>query len=121
MSPFQITFQEWERRPRDKPLWWYEDRHKEQGFVFATPRFYVMGRPVRKYAPLEQIMDVEHVFEPKSCDTWFIFQLTGDMRECWSILPWEMAWMAFTRDNDPEQELKFYETRTLMRLTGHTE
>lgn len=118
MSPYEIVLKDWLERPRDRLLDDYERIHKQRGFVFATPTFYVMGRPVRKFAPLEQILDVEHVFDASTCDTWFIFQLSGDMRAAWQILPWELPWMCWTRDNDPQQELMFFETRRLMRLTG---
>lgn len=118
MSPYDQTRIDWENKPRERPLRWYEATHKAQGFVFATPTFYLMGRPVRKYAPLEQILDVTHVFDFETCDTWYIFLLTGEVRQAWNILPWELPWMCWQRDNDPAEELRFYETRRLMRLSG---
>ena len=117
-SPYETVLADWLARPRDRLLDDYERIHKQHGFLFVTPDFYVMGRPVRKYAPLEQILDVNHRFEASTCDTWFIFQLAGDMTKAWRILPWELPWMCWTRDNDPQQELMFFETRRLMRLTG---
>ena len=116
-SPYERTLYNWLMRPRDKPLAWYEDQHKSRGFVFATPDFYVMGRPVRKYAPLEQILDVTHRFDPATCDCWYVFLLTGDVRKAWSILPYELPWMCWVRDNDPHDDLRFYETARLMRLS----
>ncbi len=116
-SPYQQTLADWEQRPRDRHLRWYEGEHKAHGFLFATPDFYVMGRPVRKYAPIEQILDVTHRFDVATCDTWFVFLLTGDVRKAWAILPWELPWMCWVRDNDPTQELRFFETRRLMRLS----
>jgi len=118
MSPYETVMLDWLQRPRDRPLDHYERIHKQRGFVFATPEFYIMGRPVRKYAPIEDILNVECDFAPSTCDTWFIFQLAGDMRAAWKIMPWELPWMCWTRDNDPQQELMFFETRRLMRLTG---
>lgn len=117
-NPYEQTLADWERRPRDWPLRHYEDLHKARGFVFATPEFYVMGRPVRKYAPLEQILDIEHNFAFPSCDTWYIFQMTGDVAKAWAVLPWSLPWVCFVRDNDPTSELRFYETHRLMRLSG---
>lgn len=118
MTPYEQTVADWLARPRDRSLAWYEEQHKRRGFVFVTPAFYVMGRPVRKYAPIEQIMDVEHMFDFEQCDTWFVFVLTGDARQAWQILPWELPWMAWVRDSDPLAEIQFHETRRLMRLSG---
>lgn len=117
-SPYGRAMHDWALRPRDKTLAWYEAVHKSNGFLFATPEFYVMGRPVRKYAPLENILDVTYEFDPATCDCWFIFQLTGDVRKAWSILPYELPWMAWVRDNDPHDDLRFYETSRLRRLSG---
>lgn len=118
MSPYTQTLRDWVRRPRDRSLEEYETIHKCNGFVFSTPAFYVMGRPVMKYAPVESILDVEHVFDFAQCDTWFVFVLTGQIEQAWKILPWELPWMCWVRDNDPQQELRFFETRRLMRLSG---
>jgi hypothetical protein len=118
MSPYERTLADWAKRPRDHSLAWYEEVHKRQGFVFSTPAFYIMGRPVMKYAPIPHILDVEHVFDFEQCDTWFIFVLTGETRQAWSIMPWELPFMCWSRDNDPTGELRFYETRRLMRLSA---
>ena len=118
MTPYAQTVADWQARPRPYSLRHYEDVHKRQGFLFSTPEFYVMGRPVRKYAPMEQILDVEHVFATGTCDCWYVFLMAGDTRKAWSILPYELPWMCWQRDNDPLDELRFYETRRLMRLSG---
>lgn len=118
LSPYQRTAYDWAARTRDHSLQWYEDHHKAHGFVFSTPAYYVMGRPVRKFAPVEQILDVTHIFDFETCDTWFVFQLTGRVEQAWKCLPWELPWMCWVRQDDPAQELVFHETRRLMRLSG---
>lgn len=118
LSPYERTAYDWAAYPRSHSLQWYEDMHKAHGFVFATPAFYVMGRPVRKYAPLEQILDVEHVFDFDTCDTWYVFLMCGNLWKAWSVLPWELPFICWQRDNDPTEELRFYETRRVMRLSG---
>lgn len=117
MSPYEQTVADWVARPRERSLAYYEEIHKARGFVFSTPAFYVMGRPVMKYAPLEQILDVEHVFDFEQCDTWFVFALCGEVRQAWRVLPWELPWTCFQRVRDGE-DLHFVETRRLMRLSG---
>lgn len=119
MTPYELTVADWHLRPRDHPLGWYEEVHKRRGFVFSTPGFYVMGRPVLKYAPIEQILDVEYVFDFSQCDTWFIFWMQGEASLAWRILPWELPWMCWQRGaRDGTDDLQFAETRRLMRLCG---
>ena len=118
MTPYARTLEDWHNRPRQHPLSYYEEIHKRLGFLFSTPAYYVMGRPVMKFAPIDHILDVEHVFDFAQCDTWYIFQLTGETQQAWRILPWELPWMCWKRENDPDEELRFYETRRLMRLSG---
>lgn len=117
-SPYEIVATDWNRRPRAMSLDTLERTYKSSGFVFSTPSFYVMGRPVRKYAPIEHILDDTYYFDHDTCDTWFIAIMAGDIKAAWRILPWELPWMAWVRDNDPLDELRFYETRRLMRLSG---
>ena len=119
-SPYEMLALDWLKRPRGMTLAWYEDAHKCNGFLFSTPDFYVMGRPVIRCAPLEQILDVTHRFDPELCDTWYVFQMAGDVRRAWSILPWELPFICWQRDNDPSDELRFYETARMMRLSGVT-
>lgn len=122
MTPHELIVADWQARPRDRSLRWYEEIHLDCGFVFSTPDFFVMGRPVRKYAPLEQILDVTHHFDPATCDTWYVFQMAGDIRKVWSILPQELPWVCWHREGDLEpdgtERLRFYETRRVMRLSG---
>lgn len=118
MSPYAQTAEDWAIRLREKPLRWYEEEHKLKGFVFCTPDFYIMGRPVKRDAPPEQILDVTHQFFPPACDCWYVFLMCGDVRKAWSILPYELPWLCWQRDNDPSDELRFYETRRMMRLSG---
>lgn len=121
MTPYEQTLADWQRRPRDHSLAWYEELHKQRGFVFSTPAFYIMGRPVMKYAPVELILDLTHVFDFEQCDTWYVFHMAGDIRQAWSIMPWELPWLAWQRESDPHNDLRFYETRRLMRLSGIVE
>jgi len=118
MTPYEQTMLDWAKRPRDRPLEWYENKHKSFGFLFATPAFYIMGRPVPKAADPARILNVEHVFDFDECDCWYLFQLTGRIDLAWDIMPWELRWMCWKRETDSAEHLRFYETRTLKRLSG---
>jgi hypothetical protein len=118
LTPYARTKADWYKRPREQTLEWYEDAHKRNGFVFSTPDFYVMGRPVMKGAPDHQIKDVLLKFPPRAVDTWYVFLLCGDPVKAWSILPFELPWICWKRDTDESEELRFYDARTIRRLSG---
>lgn len=116
MTAYERILEDYARRPRPHPLAWYEERYKREGFLYVTPAFYIMGRPVRKYAEIEQITDDACMFDFETCDTWYIAEAAGEIRQAWRVLPWELPWICFQRNR--EQDLQFYETRRLMRLSG---
>ena len=72
------------------------ERNYQQGFVFSTPDFFIMGRELD--------------------GGWFIDSFAGDMDKAWDILPYELPTVAFQRfDND----LRFVPIERLRRLTKH--
>src|SRR6185436_18250051 len=71
--------------------------HFEFGFVFSTPRFFCMGRPVQRSAPHGLILDPSYTFKPEECDTWLVWLMAGDVSAAWSVLPWPLPWLCFER------------------------
>jgi hypothetical protein len=86
--------------------------HFEFGYVFATPRFFIMGRPVKKDAPHGLILDPSYVFERGECDCWLVWLAAGDLGAAWSALPYELPWLAFERKNS----LRFQPAHRIRRL-----
>lgn len=86
--------------------------HLMGGFVYSTPDYFIMGRPVMRSAPQAQIVDPTVAFPKEDCDTWHIYLLAGDPRPAWSIMPWPLAWFSFERGN----ELRFYPVDRIKRL-----
>ncbi len=73
--------------------------HMEFGFVFSTPAFFIMGRPVKKDAPHGLILDPSFAFVRRECDCWHVHLAAGDLAQAWDILPWPLPWLAIERKN----------------------
>ena len=97
--------------------------HFNHGFVFSTPRYFIMGRPVVSTVPPGLIMDYSHEFgdcfkdkdgrwgdEP---DAWFVACAAGNLSDAWAILPWKLPLIGFDRKG----EIRFYEFERVRRLT----
>jgi hypothetical protein len=89
------------------------EAHLLNGFVFSTPRYFVMGRPVVRSAPAHLILDPTHVFPATQADCWHVWLLAGDVGKAWGVLPWELPWMSFERGN----VLRFRRLHSMRRLT----
>ncbi len=82
--------------------------HERHGFVFATPDYFVMGRPVVMMARADQICDYTCEFPAQGCDCWYIHAMAGHLAQVWDVLPWELPWIAWQRVRDPEKVLRIY-------------
>ena len=72
------------------------ERNYQEGFVFSTPDYFIMGRELE--------------------GAWFIEAFAGNMDAAWSILPYELPYVAFQRfDNS----LRFIPIERLRRLSKH--
>ncbi len=86
--------------------------HLVGGFVFSTPDFFVMGRPVVSVAPPIAITDPRVSFARSDC--WHVFLLAGDIRKAWGIVPYDLPMMSFERKN----ELRFYPMTVIRRASA---
>lgn len=87
--------------------------HLENGFVFSRPDFFVMGRPVVSSAPRMFIVG-QHRFPSSVCDCWHVYLMAGNVAKAWSMLPWELPWVSFEREN----VLRFHRLASIRRLSG---
>ena len=72
------------------------DVNLQFGFVFSTPDFFIMGRPMG--------------------DTWFIEAMAGDMSRAWDILPYPLPYIAWQRFDNV---LRKAPLSVVKRLTRH--
>ena len=83
--------------------------HLQFGYVFSTPEFFVMGRPVDRHAPYDQLTDPRLQFpEP---DAWWVYLAAGDFIKIWTISPYNLSYIGWERDNRP----RFYRVSQLFR------
>ena len=86
--------------------------HLEFGFVFNTPEFFIMGRPICRSAMCGLILDPSYQFKREECDAWHIYLAAGNLSKAWDILPWPLGWLSFERKN----VLRFHPTERIRRL-----
>lgn len=75
----------------------YVTMHLNDGFVFSTPEFFVMGRPVRRDADPQLIRNPAFTWKRDSADAWWIHGMAGDMSKVIAFMPWPLKWVGFER------------------------
>lgn len=86
--------------------------HMKHGFVFSTPDYFIMGRPVNSKAAEAQIVDPACTFKPEECDCWHVYLMAGDVTKVWNIMPYPLPKVSFERRN----ELRFYTLDSIRRI-----
>ena len=116
MTPFDqaraIYGREWCSRTFDEDL----ALHYAHGFVFSTPAFFVMGRPVPRGAFAADVVNPAVSYAHELCDCWHVHVLAGDASKAWSILPFPLKWLSFQRNN----ELRFFPMADMQRILTST-
>jgi hypothetical protein len=93
------------------------EMHYAFGFVFSTPDFFVMGRPVCSTEAYNLISEPTYTFNENICDAWWVYGMAGQTDKAWNILPHPLPLIGFERfDEIP----RFYPISTLKRLTNKT-
>lgn len=75
------------------------EAHMLNGYVFNTPTFFMMGRPVARLADPKLIVNPWHKFEREACDCWLVYLYAGDLREWLRYVPYRLPWVGFERGN----------------------
>lgn len=116
MTPYERIEAAYAANPKEEPFVNYVVWHHRHGFVFSRPDCFVMGRAVVRSAPAEKIRDLSNLFPSSDCDAWYIHAAAGNLSRMWSLMPWPLGWIGFTRLSDPSSELRFFPAETLKRL-----
>ena len=80
------------------------DLHMLNGYVYATPDIFVMGRPVDKTAPHNDILDPAVTFHRDDWNCWHCALYAGNLSILFTLLPFELPYASFQKRN----KLKFY-------------
>ena len=89
-------------------LYW----HLQNGYVFSTPEYFIMGRPVKKDAPEWLLLRPDKKIEG-TCDAWLVWLAAGRLDVLPDVMPYWLPWIGFQRRN----KLRWYETDRLLRGT----
>lgn len=105
----------------DSPRTFEEDlsAHLHHGYVYSTPEYFLMGRPVWSGAPQEAINDVWCAFAPCDWDAWYVYAfalrddqgLCGLVKKLLTHMPFYLPLLAWERSGEP---LKFFSTEQLL-------
>lgn len=119
MTPFEIVNAEYAQRPEitgNRPFAWFVARYGAHGFTFDRPDCFLMGRPVVRSAPPEQIIQWDYDFDWGRCDAWYVQAAAGNVGKAVSLMPWPLPWVGFVRIFRGDSSLRFYATGSLKRL-----
>ena len=87
--------------------------HRVTGYVLDHPDIFLMGRPVRREAPMEAIV-CPHVSFPRSqADAWFIWAMAGKLTLVWTTAPYELPYVGWIRRN---RQVRWYNCRQAKRV-----
>jgi len=111
--PYEEAKSVYEREPCKRTF--EEDllTHLRYGFVFSTPQFFIIGRPVNSKAGAPAIVDPDIRFDEARCDCWHIYLMAGNFSKAWEIMPWKLPLISFERKN----ELRIYSLDEIKRLS----
>jgi hypothetical protein len=87
--------------------------HLAGGFVFSTPSYFVMGRPVDRWADPALIVNPAIAFPADSLNAWLVYLAGGSLSTMWDVLPWDYPWIGYER----EDILRFTRLETIRRLS----
>lgn len=94
--------------------------HLMHGYVYSTPEYFLMGRPVWHQAPQESINNVWKAFHPVLWDAWYVYAfalrddqgLHGLVKKLLTHIPFYLPLIAWERSGGP---LHFHSTERLIQ------
>lgn len=116
MTPIDLIREEYRLHPREESFQTYLDWHLENGFVFSTPDFFIMGRRVNKDHIERLGIDFCPTYE-MFADCWYVHAMAGDISKAWDILPYPLPYIAFERKRGETLELTCVKTERMKRLS----
>lgn len=116
MTPYEEMQEVYRTEPCARSFAEDLELHHLNGYVYSTPHFFVMARPVWSEGPRVAIVhpavDFRKVGVPLDC--WHVYGMAGDMRRAWEIMPYPLPLISFERKN----ELRFHSLAAIRRLSA---
>lgn len=111
MTPFDHARAVYDREPCARSFAEDLDAHLRNGYVFASPRFFVMGRAVIIERPGHEIVNPWITFNEGECNGWLVYLAAGDLRLALECLPYDLPVIGWERNN----VLRWYDTAWIKR------
>ena len=120
MTPLDRIAEFYRANPQEESFEYYLNWHLENGFVFSTPQFFVMGRAIKKYAnEAATLHGIENfaVWERAEQNCWYVHAMAGDIEKAWSVLPYPLGFVAFERIREGKRCLTVMPTERIRSLS----
>lgn len=120
MTPMDRIREFYQLHPQEQPFEWYLNWHLQEGFVFSTPEYFVMGRAIKVYAneaTTTHGIDNFAIWERMEQNCWYVHAMAGNIDKCWEILPYPLGQVAFERTRNGKRELTVLPTERIRRLS----
>ncbi len=114
MTPYEKALEVYHREPCARTFGEDLALHLMHGFVFSTPEYFVMGRPVKSEAHRSLVVNPGFTWDRQDCDCWHVYLMAGDMGQAWKCLPWRLPLISLERRN----ELRFYKLTDVERFVS---
>lgn len=114
-APYGRMAEQYRKHPEPLPFESYVRWHLEHGFIFSTPHFFIQGFAVDK-DKLGAGLYPLNCWNPQG-DCWYVADMAGDMTAAWSILPWELPFIAWHRDRAGGKDLHIVPLSRMRRLS----
>lgn len=107
-SPITEAAKVYRREPSSHTFLEALEYYLATGYVFSTPSFFVMTRPVSSSWPEQAIVNPmsleDHGPLTGRLDCWHVSLMAGDLEAAWKLLPFPLPLTSFERRN----KLRFY-------------
>ena len=75
--------------------------HLVNGYVIATPEYFIMGRPVNKNADPIEIVNPCFPFSREEQNCWWIYLMAGNVKKCWDFYPYYLPFVGWQKKEKP--------------------
>jgi hypothetical protein len=89
----------YEREPCARTFREDVEAHLLNGYVFSTPEYFVLARPVDSSAPDALVVNPWHAFPAECCDAWLLYLVAGRMDAAWRLFPYHLPKIGVERKN----------------------
>jgi|TARA_Y100000310_G_scaffold2464_1_gene3191 hypothetical protein len=86
------------------------DNHLAHGWVYSGEDAFVVATLESRELLLRPNLNKE-----VDKDTWYVYLYAGNLKRVLELIPFQMEWVAFRRDNGP---IRFYRTNKLLKRIG---